>query len=233
MEIEAIILAGGFGTRLQSIIKDVPKPMVDIKGVPFLACLLDYLLTQNVNKVILSVGYKYEIIINYFGTKYKDINIEYSVENIPLGTGGALKKSLKHIKGNNALVLNGDTFFSIDIKRMINFHFTNNAVLTIAVKPMQKIDRYGTVISKENRVIDFKEKSFKPFGYINGGVYIMNTNILESFNGEKDNFSFEVDFLYTNIYTTKICAFLCNDYFIDIGIPEDYKRAQEELGVSR
>ena len=226
---EAIILSGGIGKRLQGIVKDVPKPMADIRGRPFLSYLFDYLSVQGVNKVLLSVGYKYEVIKSYFGLKYGNMNIEYIIENEPLGTGGALRESLKKASGNNVIVLNGDTFFNIDLKKMVDFHFTHNSIITIAVKPMYNFDRYGTVRLEKDRIVGFEEKSFRDFGYINGGVYVVSKKISEHLKGYNNSFSFEVDFLQRNMNKLKISAFICDDYFIDIGVPEDYERAQREL----
>lgn len=226
---EAIILAGGFGTRLQKVVNDVPKPMADINGRPFLSYLMDYLSSQDISKVLLSVGYKYEIIKNYFGLKYKNLDIEYVIEAEPLGTGGALGKALKQTNENNVLVLNGDTFFNLDLKKLVDFHLAQNSILTLSLKPMHNFDRYGTAILKDNRVIGFEEKSFKIFGYINGGVYVLDRKIDEYFMQYSNNFSFEIDFLQKNILGSKPFAFISDSYFIDIGIPEDYEKAKRTL----
>ncbi len=226
---QAIILAGGAGTRLQSLVKDVPKPMADINGKPFICYLLDYLAAYDVKKILLSVGYRYEIIRDYFGSQYKDMDIRYVIEDKPLGTGGALKKALMVVEGEEFIVLNGDTFFNLDLKKMIDLHHAEDSILTIAVKPMHDFDRYGTVIMKDNRVVGFEEKSFKHFGYINGGIYVIKKAISEFFDYDKDTFSFETDFLYKKINDIYPCVFICDDYFIDIGIPDDYKKAQREL----
>ncbi|MFX0195930.1 MAG: sugar phosphate nucleotidyltransferase, partial [Candidatus Hodarchaeota archaeon] len=108
---ETIILAGGSGTRLQKVVQDVPKPMADINGSPFLEYLLCYLNKQEIKKVILSVGYKYRVIQDYFGTEYKDLVLEYSIEKEPLGTGGGIKKALNLVKSDDVYIINGDTFF--------------------------------------------------------------------------------------------------------------------------
>ncbi|WP_230410038.1 sugar phosphate nucleotidyltransferase [Candidatus Kuenenia stuttgartensis] len=175
---EAIILAGGYGTRLQSVIKDIPKPMADINGRPFLSYLMDYLLCQNIRKILLSVGYKHEIIKNYFGLRYKNLDIEYVIEDKPLGTGGAIKEALKWVEGDDVVVLNGDTFFYLELKKLIEFHLAQDAILTIAVKLMHNFDRYGTVVLKEGKIINFEEKTFKAAGYINGGVYVIKKRFL-------------------------------------------------------
>jgi D-glycero-alpha-D-manno-heptose 1-phosphate guanylyltransferase len=127
------------------------------------------------------------------------------------------------------MALNGDTFFNLDLKKMIDFHHAEDSILTIAVKPMRDFDRYGAVIIKDSRVVGFEEKTFKHFGYINGGVYVMKKAMSEFFDYDKDTFSFEVDFLYKKINDIHPFAFISDDYFIDIGIPDDYKTAQRGL----
>ncbi|TRZ90389.1 MAG: D-glycero-D-manno-heptose 1-phosphate guanosyltransferase [Methanosarcinales archaeon] len=226
---EAIILAGGAGTRLKSLIKDVPKPMADINGRPFLCYLLDYLSSQGITKILLSVGYRHEVIRDYFGLQYRDMDISYIVEDEPLGTGGALKKALSCTEGRDVIVLNGDTFFNLDLKKMIDFHHAEDSMLTIAVKPMHDFNRYGTVIIKDKRAVGFEEKSFKHFGYINGGIYVVKKAIAEFFDHDKNTFSFETVFLYKKINDIHPCVFISDDYFIDIGIPDDYRKAQREL----
>lgn len=226
---EAIILAGGAGRRLQSVVKDMPKPMADINGRPFLCYLLDYLSFQGITKILLSVGYKYEIIQDYFGLQYKTLDIRYVIEDKPLGTGGAIRKALELISGDEAVVLNGDTFFNLDLRKMVDFHHVENSILTIAVKPMHNFERYGTVIIKDSRVFGFEEKTFRQFGYINGGIYIIKKAVSEFFDYDRDAFSFEIDFLHKKIADTHPSAFISDSYFVDIGIPEDYRKAQEEL----
>lgn len=228
---EAIILAGGAGTRLQGVVKNVPKPMADIKGRPFLCYVMDYLLEHDINRILFSVGYKHEIIRDYFGSRYKNLEIEYVVENEPLGTGGAIKKAMEFVREDDFLILNGDTFFNVDLKKLFLFHLSNVPTLTLSLKPMNNFDRYGTVIIEGNMVKGFEEKSFRDFGYINGGVYAVNKGICSYLKQYNDNFRFsiEVDFLQKNVNLLKISAFISDGYFIDIGVPEDYEKAQKEL----
>lgn len=228
---EAIILAGGFGTRLKSVVNDVPKPMADINGRPFLAYLLSALSLSGVNKAILSVGYKHDVIQNYFENKYENTAIVYAIEKEPLGTGGGLKQALKNVEGEDALVLNGDTFFNVDLKALYGFHKQRSAVLTLALKPMHKIERYGTAVTSGERVTGFEEKAFKESGYINGGVYCVNRAIGKYLDcyGDNESFSFEKDIIEKNIESLKPFGFVSDGYFIDIGIPEDYSRAKMEM----
>jgi D,D-heptose 1,7-bisphosphate phosphatase len=225
--VEVIILAGGFGTRLQSVVKDVPKPMADISGKPFLEYLFKYLVQYNINHVVLSVGYRQEVIKKYFGSSYDNIKITYSCETEPLGTGGAIKQALKYIKDEVCFVLNGDTFFNINLNELVK-HGRKNSKIIVALKGMLNINRYGSVqIDQYGNIEHFKEKQFFKKAFINGGVYFLKKNIFESF--KSNVFSFE-KYLEENFQILKAKGLCFNDkYFVDIGIPEDYKKAQKDL----
>jgi D-glycero-alpha-D-manno-heptose 1-phosphate guanylyltransferase len=226
---EAIILAGGLGTRLRSVIKDIPKPMAEISGKPFLAYLIDFLGKQKIKRVILSVGYKFEVIKDFFGNKYKDIDIYYAIEETPLGTGGAIKNALSGIYGNEVFIINGDTFFDIDLKDFYNLHKSKNSKLSIALKYMNFTDRYGTVeIDENNKILAFHEKTQKYNALINGGVYLLNKFFFNSLTTQ-NRFSFEKDFLEKYYKNYEFYGFSFDKYFIDIGVPEDYNKAQKEL----
>ncbi len=224
---EAIILAGGFGTRLAHIVKNVPKPMAPIMDKPFLSYILNYLSDYGIDTVIIATGYKHEIIQEYFGNKYKEINIIYSREIEPLGTGGAIKKALSLCNGNDIFVINGDTFFDVDLQEMYANHKKNNSNITIAVRLMKNFERYGSVIIQNQRIIDFLEKKTTKLGYINGGIYLLNKHILDDISAK--TFSFEKDFMEKFTIDKNILAFKSNGYFIDIGVEEDYLRAIKEL----
>jgi len=227
---EAIILAGGLGTRLRDVIKDIPKPMADISGRPFLSYVLDYASSQGVEKVLLSVGYKHEVIQAYFGTKHRGMGLEYVIEEEQLGTGGAIREALKQAQSEQVIVLNGDTFFAVDYQRLMQFHLGKNADLSMALKPMNGVDRYGTVIiGPDNRITGFREKKFQKSGMINGGVYVVNKARMDALAGLGKTFSFESDFLQKQTGRLAAYALVCEDYFIDIGIRLDYKKAQAEL----
>ncbi|EAH9531712.1 nucleotidyltransferase family protein [Campylobacter coli] len=214
---QAIVLAGGLGTRLKSVVQDLPKPMAPINGKPFLAFVLEYLKKQGIAEVILSVSYKYELIQEYFKDEFHGMKIHYNIEKELLGTGGAIKDALKLIQ-NQVYVLNGDTIFDIDLKKL----FLNNSKICIALKQMQNFDRYGTVnVDDQGIVTSFEEKVFKKQGLINGGIYLLKKDIFDNFDLEK-KFSFE-KFLQENFELLKIQTQIFNDYFIDIGVPQDYK----------
>lgn len=226
---DAIVLAGGFGTRLRSVVGDVPKPMAEIGGRPFLAFLLDYITALDVDRIILSVGYRHDVIEEYIGSIYKGTPVEYVIEPYPLGTGGALRECLAHINGDRCLAFNGDTFFVLDMGEMMRFHLMSGSALTIAVKPMKKSNRYGTIRIQDGRVTGFEEKSCGDIGNVNGGIYIMEKLIYDAMKTCGSAFSFEKDFLAPKIRDIRAFAYMSDTYFIDIGIPEDYRKAQREL----
>lgn len=226
---EVILLAGGPGVRLQDVIRGIPKPMADINGKPFLWYVLSYLAKQGVNKIIMAIGYKHEIIKEYFKDRYDSIEIKYSIEKEPLGTGGAIKNALAIAEDRDIFVINGDTFFNIDLRTFYSFHRHKASNVTIALKLMKDFDRYGAVtINGENRLIGFEEKQFRSIGLINGGIYIIKTDIFNSIKFP-DKFSFETDFLEKYYKERKIYAYIFDEYFIDIGIPEDYKGAKNDF----
>ena len=222
---EAIILAGGFGKRLSHIVPDLPKPMAPINGRPFLEYVLDYLCRNDVNKVVLAVGYKAEIIKKHFGNKYKKIDISYSTEDVALGTGGAIKKALGDCKEENIFVINGDTYFDVDLGKMLDFHINAGSNISIAITRMNKFERFGSVIVEDNIIKKFEEKKPKVEGKVNGGIYIINRKIMSKM--QNNVFSFENDILESGLYN--LYAFESEGYFIDIGIPEDYTKAQIEF----
>ncbi|EAM0746895.1 D-glycero-D-manno-heptose 1-phosphate guanosyltransferase [Campylobacter jejuni] len=213
---QAIILCGGLGTRLKSVIKDIPKPMAPINNKPFLEFIFEYLKKQGITEIILSVSYKYELIQEYFKDEFHGMKIHYNIEKELLGTGGAIKDALKLVK-NEVYVVNGDTFFGIDLSKLK----LNGSKICLALKQMNDFDRYGTVnVNEQGFVISFEEKIFKNQGLINGGIYLLTKDIFNEFDLEK-KFSFE-EFLRENYEKLKAKAHIFDDYFIDIGVPEDY-----------
>ncbi len=228
---QAIILAGGFGTRLQAVVKDVPKPMADISSKPFLVYLFQHLKSCGITKVVISVGYLQEKIIEYFGNSYLDIEISYAKEDKPLGTGGAIVNSLKFIDKNRpCFVVNGDSFLLVDYKKFFEFYQEKKSQLAIVLRKMNDCSRYGNVVFNEDCLItSFEEKSEqKKSGFINGGIYLFDPKIFEKFS-LPEKFSFEVEFLMKYLQELQPQAFVTDEYFIDIGIPMDYQKAQDEL----
>ena len=225
---EAIVLAGGFGTRLAHVVSDVPKPMAPVCGKPFLRYILDDLAKKGVSRVVLAVGYKRECIETYFGTVYAGMELVYSPEDKPLLTGGAIRKAMGCIRGERAFIVNGDTYFDVALDAMERAHRQSGAVLTIAVKPMRCFERYGTVITDEiRRVTAFQEKQPCEAGEINGGVYLLEKAEMTTMELEK--FSFETAYMEAHVADRPMFAFRSDGYFIDIGVPEDYARAQKDF----
>lgn len=224
---EAIVLAGGFGTRLKEVVSDVPKPMAPVNGKPFLEYLIKDLGEKGIRHIILAVGYKKETIKEYFKNRYESIEITYSEELTPLGTGGAIKKALKLAKEEDVFIVNGDTFFDVNLKRMKEFHTENKSILTVAVKEMENFDRYGSLIIKGNKIIEFEEKKKKAKGKINGGIYLIKKDLLDRI--EKENFSFEKEVLEDK--KIEKYSYESKGYFIDIGIPEDYFKIRKQFEV--
>ncbi|MDD6135471.1 MAG: nucleotidyltransferase family protein [Selenomonadaceae bacterium] len=222
---EAIVLAGGFGTRLRHVVSDVPKPMAPMNdaGKPFLEVLLTQLAGQGVKHVVLSTGYMSEVIEQYFGKTFAGMKLEYSVEDTPLLTGGAVKMALERCTEPDIFVLNGDTYFAVDLSAMLAHHRARHADFTIAVKHMHDFERYGTVVYDESGIQAFHEKAPCHDGWINGGVYCLQRHVLEKVAATK--FSLEKDFLEQKIDEIDLQAFPAEGYFIDIGVPEDYYQA--------
>jgi D-glycero-alpha-D-manno-heptose 1-phosphate guanylyltransferase len=222
---EAIVLAGGFGTRLKSVVADLPKPMAPVAGAPFLDYILRWLETEGVTRVVLAVGHLREVIISHYGHRFGKITIVYSEELEPLGTGGGIRKACDWLEGETAFVINGDTFFNVSLAALEAFHLESKADLTLALKPMQHFDRYGTVeTNEEGMVTGFQEKRFLETGNINGGIYCLNKAVFPA--DLPPVFSFEKEILEKYYPEGKIFGMISDTYFIDIGIPEDYARAQ-------
>lgn len=226
---ECIILAGGFGTRLQSVVQDVPKCMAEIAGKPFLSYLLKYLSAQKFEHVILALGYKSEIVINWLKEQKFRFKLSYIIEDEPLGTGGAIKFAFEKVSSDKALVVNGDTFFDIDSSQLYTFQQANDADIVIALKPMINFDRYGSVqINGQSRIVKFNEKQFRKEGLINGGIYLIKKAIFNKFDLPQ-KFSFEKDILESKIDDITIYGDVQDTYFIDIGIPSDYEKANHDF----
>jgi D-glycero-alpha-D-manno-heptose 1-phosphate guanylyltransferase len=227
--IEAIILAGGLGTRLRESVPDLPKCMAPVANRPFLGYLIDHLRMQGVTRFVFSLGYKSEVIIDYLEECYPTLDYAIVVEEEPFGTGGAIKLALSEVRTSEALVANGDTFFKVDLGALSAFHQESGSVCTLALKGMTNFERYGVVETDEKgRVLSFREKQFYSSGNINGGLYLIDK---DSFLGHSfpQKFSFEKDYLEAFYSKEKVYGLLQDGYFIDIGIPEDFKKAQADF----
>ncbi len=226
---EAIILAGGLGTRLKDTVPDLPKCMAPVAERPFLFHVINSLRMQGIEKFVFSLGYKHDVIEEYLRQQFATLTYQCVIEDEPLGTGGAIQLACSKATEKNVVIANGDTLFNADLHPAAAFHLHNMAECTILLKPMSRFDRYGVVeLDKDSLVKDFKEKQYYDQGNINGGLYILDVpKFLEEEFPSK--FSFEKDYLEKYFNQRRIYGQVQDEYFIDIGIPEDYKRAQKEL----
>lgn len=224
---EAIVLAGGLGTRLQSTIPGLPKVMAPISGKPFLEILLRSLSLKGFSRVILSLGYKAEIVINHFGESFSGLNLIYVVEQYPLGTGGALRLSMTHSTQDHVFIFNGDTFLDLEVTSVEDYWLERRNPIIIA-RQVPNTNRYGRLVEKNGLISRYSEKHVEGPGLINAGCYVFNRHQLDNFI-LYEPFSLENDFLTNAVKIMPVDLFITSGYFIDIGIPEDYQRAQIEL----
>lgn len=226
---EAMVLAGGLGTRLREAVPELPKCMAPVNGKPFVAYVIRYLLQQGITHFIFSLGYKSEAFIGFLSEELPAGSYDIVVEEEPLGTGGAIQYAAQKAKQDDFVVVNGDSLFQTNIPAQAAFHFVHKSCCTLALKAMQNVSRYGSVELADNGSITrFREKQFFEKGLINGGVYLINKPCLVS-KQLPQKFSFETDFLQRFYTDGNIYGIEQEGYFIDIGIPEDYQRAQTEL----
>ncbi len=225
----AVILAGGLGTRLRSTVPDLPKPMAPISGRPFLEYLLDYWITQGVSHFVLSIGYRYEVIIDHFGNNYKGASLEYVIEENPLGTGGGFLLAAEKIGQDKPfLLLNGDTYFAVDLKTLVEFSSANDADWCFSLFRTHEEGRYmGMDVSPLGQITSLKSGTGQPGRLANGGVYWVNPRALRSekfLPGDKASLEDDI-FLSAMVSGQRLLGIEFPGTFIDIGVPEDYHRA--------
>ena len=227
----AIILAGGLGTRLKSVIADLPKPMAPVNGLPFLTYQFRFLKHFGIKNAVVSVGHLAEKIQDYYKTSFEGLSLSYAYEKTALGTGGGIRLAIEACRANDVLVLNGDSFFDVDLTEFYNLHESRQSDISIALRQVSNAGRYGTIKKdSNNRITLFKEKTnLEEPGIINGGVYILQKDLYMNSTPPATNFSIEKDFFEKNLDKLSINGFGFNSYFIDIGIPEDYARAQHDF----
>lgn len=226
---EAIILAGGLGTRIRSEIGARPKCMAPVNGKPFLQYLTDYLKNQGVPRVIFSLGFGSQEVLQELPLICGSLDYDYVVEDHPLGTGGAVSLALTKVRGKQAYIINGDTMFTVDLTRLYNFHNTSHAAITLALKSMTHFDRYGTVdLGPHGQIKGFFEKKMMEAGLINGGISIIAINWWQSL-GLEGTFSLEKEVLEKYCVTGEVYGLDFDEYFIDIGVPADYRKAAKEF----
>jgi D-glycero-alpha-D-manno-heptose 1-phosphate guanylyltransferase len=223
---EAIVLAGGFGTRLRSLVSNVPKPMALVAGRPFLELLLSSLRTKGITRAILSIGYMSEVITSHFEKYPIDMDLVYEIESSPLGTGGAIAAALRHVRRDHVFVFNGDTYLDLNLGALVAMWPGDHTPIVVA-RFVPDTERFGRLEYSDGRILHFSNSGSKGAGVVNAGCYLIPSNI---FSGASlpNTFSFERDFLGRRP-PLSLRAFVSNDQFIDIGIPDDFRRAQIDL----
>lgn len=229
----AIILAGGLGTRLRSVIKNIPKPMAPVDGRPFLEYQLDYLLNQGLRRVVLSVGYRHEVIQAHFGYRYKELTVEYAIEPSPMGTGGAVILASQNLDlVHPVLVLNGDTWFPVSVTELVEMYERHRAGLVMALRQVVSNERYGGIVLDDTqRIVNFLTPDQGVSQWINGGVYLMAPETLQLWQKYGAvQLSLEADlFAKGEVAREGMWGYASDAPFLDIGVPEDYARADSML----
>lgn len=222
---EAIILAGGFGSRLRPVVSDVPKPMAPVAGRPFLARLIEHLGRRGFKRVILAVGYMHSLIVDYFRTHPAPLELHFSIESEPMGTGGAVKLAMGSASADNVFVLNGDTFALLNYGAMLQEHVQHGAMATLALTLVPDSARFGSVrLDMAGRILAFDEKGRAGPGVVNAGTYVLNRRWVSD-QWPNGAFSLEHDMLLKEAGHVPIYGFNANGELLDIGTPQSYADA--------
>lgn len=224
---EAIVLAGGFGTRLRQVVADVPKPMAPIAGRPFLEILLGSLAKKGFSRVVLSLGFMAEKISGHFGSRFAGLNLAYVVEDKPLGTGGATRLAAEACTQDHVFIFNGDTYLNLEVEPLEQQWQKKRHPIVVG-RQVPDTTRYGRLVVDGGRITRFAEKGIAGPGLINAGCYVLATDALARFPLNRP-FSIETDYLVPEVARAMVEVFVTGGMFIDIGIPEDYARAQTLL----
>jgi D-glycero-alpha-D-manno-heptose 1-phosphate guanylyltransferase len=225
----AVLLAGGRGTRLESVSDGLPKPLMQVGGRPFVHYVLEALIHAGCDHVIVAASYKWELLRDHLGTSYKNCALSWSIEPKPLGTGGGIRRAFQLFDLAAAFVLNADTLFRVNLQALEAQHLASGAAVTIALREVPDVARFGEVVIDEGRrIVVFSEKGRHGRGLINGGIYLIDGRV---WLGPQplEAFSFERDFLQRRIETEALYGYQADGYFIDIGVPDDLERARREL----
>lgn len=226
---KAVVLAGGLGLRLRERVADLPKVMAPVAGRPFLEYVLDQLIAGHLSDIVLSVGYHAQAIIRHFGNSYGRAKLSYAVETEPLGTGGAILNALTRQDKEPAIILNGDSLLDIDYRELTDWYWKQPAPFAVVLRSVNDVARFGSADVQGELVTGFFEKGRIGPGLINAGVYILRPSLLRELD-ISGKFSLETDFLQKYCHAIKPRAYITSAYFIDIGVPADFDRAQHEFG---
>jgi len=226
-DITGVILAGGFGTRLQSVVSDKPKVLAKVKGKPFMAYLLEQLSSAGIHKAVICTGYMSDKIQECFGDAYDSLEIIYSREDEPLGTGGALRLALPYLSSEIILVMNGDSYIDTDLSIYVDWFSEGEREAAVLLTCVDDTSRYGNVKINKNKIIaSFEEKCDNPGpGWINAGIYLLRKSLIASMPAGKF-YSLERDF-FPKLTGKGLYGFCTEGRFIDIGTPEAYAAAEE------
>jgi D-glycero-alpha-D-manno-heptose 1-phosphate guanylyltransferase len=223
--VEAIILAGGLGTRLKSLVPDVPKAMAPVAGRPFLEILLCELERKGFTRVVMSVGYLSDQIVSYFGSRVRSLSVSYVRENQPLGTGGAVRLALTHCVMDHTFVFNGDTFLDLEADE-VELMWQSRLRPIVVGREVEDTKSFGRLLVNDGRVVGFTEKGVSGPGLINAGCYVFGRHQLDAFPLNQP-FSIELDYFQKAVLSTYFDVFCTDGMFIDIGVPADYLRANK------
>jgi D-glycero-alpha-D-manno-heptose 1-phosphate guanylyltransferase len=224
---EAIVLAGGLGTRLRQVVADVPKPMAPVAGRPFLEILLASLAQKGFSRAVLSLGFMAEKISGHFGSRFAGLDLEYVVEDAPLGTGGATRLAVEACNQEHVFVFNGDTYLDLEVE-LLEQQWQAKRHPIVVGREVSDTERYGRLVVDGDRITGFAEKGIAGQGLINAGCYVLAKDALMRFPVNQP-FSIETDYLVPEVARAMVEVFVTKGMFIDIGIPEDYLRAQTLL----
>jgi D-glycero-alpha-D-manno-heptose 1-phosphate guanylyltransferase len=224
----AIVLAGGLGTRLAAVSGGMCKPLVEVGGRPFVEYVLDELVSWRIRHLTIAASYRWEDMYRWLGSEYRGYPVHWSIEREPLGTGGGMRQAFEQSRAQEALVVNADTFFDVDFDAMLRLHRQTDAAITLALRSVHDVGRYGGVtLDADGRICRFEEKGRHGPGLINGGTYFVDTRVWDS--APAGRFSFESDVLQARVRDLPMFGFHSEGYFIDIGIPEDLERARRDF----
>ena len=224
---EAIVLAGGFGTRLRHVVADVPKPMAPVAGRSFLEIFLSSLARKGFSRAVLSLGFMAEKISGHFGPHFAGLDLAYVVEDDPLGTGGATRLAVESCNQDHVFVFNGDTYLDLEVE-LIEHQWQARRNPIVVGRKVPDTTRYGRLVVDGDRVTNFAGKGISGPGLINAGCYVLSREALAGFSLNQP-FSIETDYLVPEVAHAKVEVFVTKGMFIDIGIPKDYSLAQTLL----